>query len=108
MNEKTFIFGPIIIFFAFFLLLIIGFLALVLKLVFKGKKDAWVGVVVDKIHNTYRDFDSDDEKDLYTLVFNTTTGRQVKYGTTKLIYDDYSVGDKAEKISGKFHIQKLK
>ena len=107
MNEKTLIFEPIVIFFAIFLLIIIGFLALVLKLVFKGKKDAWVGELIDKTHTTYQDFDTDEDKDLYTLIFKTTSGRQVKYGTTKQIYDDYSLGDKAEKLSGKYHIQKL-
>jgi len=108
MNEKTLVFGPIIIFFVFFGLMAVAFILVVLKLLLKGKKDAWVGELVDKTHTTYQDIDTDEDKDLYTLIFKTDTGRQVKYGTNKLVYDDYSLGDKAEKIAGKFHIQKLK
>ncbi len=108
MNEKTFVFGLIIIFFVFFGLMVGAFILVVLKLLSKGKKDAWVGELIDKTYTSYQDMDTDEDKDLYTLIFKTTTGRQVKYNTSKLIYDDYSLGDKAEKLSGKFHIQKLK
>jgi len=108
MIEKTVVFGPIAIFFVLLALMVGGFILVVLKLLLKGRKDAWVGELVDKTHTTYQDMDTDEDKDLYTLIFKTNTGRQVKYGTSKLIYDDYSLGDKAEKIAGKFHIQKLK
>ena len=107
MNEKTLVFGPIIIFFVFFAIMAGGFLLIVIKLLFKGKKDAWVGELVDKTHTTYQDIDTDEDKDLYTLIFQTATGRQIKYGTSKHVYDDYQIGDRAEKVSGKFHIQKL-
>ena len=107
MNEKTLVFGPIIIFFVFFAIMAGGFLLIVIKLLFKGKKDAWVGELIDKVHNTYQDFDTDEDKELYTLVFKTSAGRQIKYSTSKQVYDDYQVGDRAEKVSGKFHIQKL-
>ena len=108
MIEKTVVFGPIAIFFVLLALMVGGFILVVLKLLLKGRKDAWLGELVDKTHTTYQDFDTDEDKHLYTLIFKTNTGRQVKYGTSKLIYDDYSLGDKAEKLSGKFHIQKLK
>jgi len=108
MNEKTVVFAPVIIFFVFFIIIVIVFFTVLIKLLLKGKKDAWVGELVDKTHTTYQDMDTDEDKDLYTLIFKTNTGRQVKYGTSKQIYDDYSIGDKAEKIAGKFHIQKLK
>ncbi len=108
MNEKTFVFGPIVIFLIFFGLMAGAFILVVLKLLLKGKKDAWVGELIDKTHTTYQDMDTDEDKDQYTLIFKTDTGRQVKYGASKLVYDDYTIGDKAEKIAGKFHIQKLK
>ena len=48
--EKYVVFGPIIIFFGIFALLIIGFFVLVAKLVLKARGDAWIGEVIDKNH----------------------------------------------------------
>jgi len=86
MNEKTVVFAPVIIFFVFFIIIVIVFFTVLIKLLLKGKKDAWVGELVDKTHTTYQDMDTDEDKHLYTLIFKTDTGRQVKYGTSKLIY----------------------
>lgn len=42
-------FLPIILFFGFFGILVVGFIALVIYLVNKGKQDAWTGKLIDKI-----------------------------------------------------------
>lgn len=41
-------FGPILIFFGFFGLLILGYFLLIGKLVFKAKVDSWIGEVIDE------------------------------------------------------------
>jgi len=104
--EKTAVFGPLVIFFLFFLFIIIIFLTIVIKLVLRGRSSAWTGVLVDKKFAVGQDSD-DNPVNCYTLIFKTNLDKQVKVAVTKNIYDDYNIGDKAEKISGKFHINKI-
>jgi hypothetical protein len=105
--EKSLVFLPIKIFGIFFLLLIIGFLALVFKLVKKGKDSSWKGELIDKTCIEREDFDSGIKKDYFTLIFKTDVGKQVKVGVDKKTYDDYKIGERAIKEKGKFHIQKI-
>lgn len=105
--QKLIIFSPIIIFFTIFFALIGGFLIVIAKLLIKGRASSWEGKLVDKFHKTSQDFDTNQTKHYYTLVFETTKGKQVKIGTTKSTYDTYQIGDQAIKEPGKFHIRKL-
>jgi len=105
--EKACIFGPIIIFFTIFALLVVGFIILVVKLINKGRKMAWVGTLVDKMHKSRRDSDSNREEHFYTLVFKTTEEKIVKVGTSKEVYDTYNIGDQAEKKSGELWPKKI-
>lgn len=105
--EKTVVFLPLIIFGGFFALMIVGFLALVLKLVKKGKDSAWKGKLVEKKYVEGEDFDSGDKKDYYTLIFETSEGKRIKVGTDRGTYDEYKVGDQAEKVKGEFRPRKL-
>lgn len=106
--EKLMIFGPMIIFFIFFGILIIGFLTIVIKLVNRGRKSAWQGVVVDKLYNETEDFDDSSQTNhFYTLVFKIADDRQIKIGVSKAMYDDYKIGDRAEKKSGDFWPKKI-
>jgi hypothetical protein len=107
--EKMIIFGPIVIFMVIFGLLIVGFLSLVGKIIYQGRKSAWKGVVVDKIHNEKRgSFEEDKEiSQFYTLVFKTDEGKQIKIAVAKSMYDEYEIGDRAEKKSGEMWQKKV-
>jgi hypothetical protein len=105
--EKAIIFGPIIIFFVIFAALAIGFLIVVVKLVAKGRKMAWKGTLVDKLHKTKDEFDSNKVSHFYTLVFKTEEGKEIKVGVSKEMFDSYNVGDRAEKKSGEFWQKKI-
>jgi hypothetical protein len=106
--EKMIIFGPMIIFFVFFALMILGFLAIVFKLINKGRKSAWKGELIDKLYNEKEDMDDSSKTNhFYTLVFQTDEGKQVKVGVSQKMYNDYKIGDKAEKKSGEFWQKKL-
>ncbi|MBP9781971.1 hypothetical protein KBC89_04935 [Candidatus Woesebacteria bacterium] len=106
--EKLIVFGPLVIFFLFFGALIFGFFFVVGKLVNAGRKSAWKGVVIDKLYNERRDFDNNKKIDhFYTLVFKTEDGKTLKVGASKQMYDEYAIGDKAEKKSGKLWQEKV-
>jgi hypothetical protein len=106
--EKAVIFGPIILFFVFFGALVVGFLVVVIKLVAKGRASAWRGELVDKIYKSRRNFDDANRVDeFYTLVFKTEDGKTLKVGTSRQVYDSYTIGDKAEKKAGEFWPKKL-
>jgi len=105
--EKTAFFLPLKIFGFFFLFLIIGFFALIVKLVKKGRDSSWKGELIEKKYVEGEDFDSGMKKDYFTLIFKTDAGKQIKVGTNKKIYDEYKVGDKAEKVKGDFHPKKI-
>jgi hypothetical protein len=105
--EKACIFGPIIIFFTIFALLVAGFIILVVKLIKKGKASAWQGELVDKLYRSRDDSDSGRTEHFYTLVFKTIEGKMIKVGTSREIYDSYVIGDKAEKKSGELGLKKI-
>ncbi|MCX6726540.1 MAG: hypothetical protein NTY75_01840 [Candidatus Shapirobacteria bacterium] len=107
--EKLVIFGPMIIFFLFFGALVIGFLIVVAKVISRGRKSAWKGVVVDKLFNEQRGSFEDSHKidQFYTLVFKIEDGSQKKIAVSKTMYDDYKIGDRAEKKSGDFWQKKV-
>ena len=105
--EKDLVFLPMKIFGGVFILLIVGFFALVIKLVKKGKDSFWKGELIDKKYVEGEDFDTEVKKDYFTLIFKTDEGKQVKVGTSKKIYDEYQIGDRAEKKKGDFHPQKI-
>ena len=106
--EKTVVFGPIIIFFAFFALLVIGFFALIIKLVSKSKNESWTGGVVDKKHNAVKDSDSNITHNYYFLVVKMdATSKERKIGLSSALWDGFKVGDKLEKPKGKLFPQKI-
>jgi hypothetical protein len=105
--EKTVVFGPIIIFFGFFALLIIGFFVLIFKLIMKSKNESWTGEVIDKKHNEVKDFDSNIAHDYYFLVVKMDSGKVRKIGLSGALWDKFAIGDKLEKPKGKLLPQKV-
>jgi hypothetical protein len=104
--EKTVVFGPIIIFFAFFGLLIVGFFALIIKLVMKSKNEEWKGVVIDKKHNQFEDMDDGRAHDNYFLVVKMDTGKTRNIGLSGTLWDNFKIGDKLFKPKGKLFPEK--
>jgi hypothetical protein len=103
--EKTIVFGPIIIFFGFFGLLVIGFIALIIKLISKSKNEEWTGIIVDKKHNQVEDDESGATHDYYYLVVKMDTGKERKVGLSGTLWSDFKVGDRLKKPKGKLFPQ---
>lgn len=106
--EKLVVFGPIILFFLFFIALVVGFLTFVLRLIFKSKASAWQGTIVDKIFNERRDFDNDKKMNqFYSIEVQTDDGKKSKMAVSKQMYDDFAVGDHLVKKSGELWPKKV-
>jgi hypothetical protein len=105
--EKLVIFLPIILFFGFFALLVIGFFVLIFKLIMKSKNSFWTGEVMDKVHNQRRDFDSDRMEDFYYLAVTTDQGKEMKVGLSAQMWDQFNKGDKIKKDKGKLYPEKI-
>jgi len=105
--EKYIVFGPIIIFFGFFGLLILGFFLLVGKLVLKAKSDAWVGEVIDKGHNTKKDSDSKRLEHFYFYRVRLENGEEHNIATSIKFWNEIKVGDKLKKDKGSLWPKKI-
>jgi len=104
--EKTVVFGPIIIFFGFFALLVIGFFALIIKLITKSKNEEWSGVIIDKKHTEVEDDDSSITHDYYYLVVKMNSGKERNVGLSGTLWNNFKIGDKIFKPKGKLLPQK--
>ena len=105
--EKAAVFGPLVLFFGFFLLLIILFIGFIVKLVLKSKNEEWSGVVTDKKVNEVEDFDSGVKRDNYFLVVKMDTGKERKIGLSQQLWENFKVGDKLHKPAGKLFPDKI-
>ena len=104
--EKAIVFGPIILFFGFFGLLIIGFFVLIGKLISKSKNESWQGEVVDKKHNQTTDID-DNLVNNYYLVVKMDNGTERNIGLSSVMWDGFKIGDKIQKPKGKLYPEKI-
>jgi hypothetical protein len=98
--EKYIVFGPIIIFFGFFFLLIIGFFALIGKLFIKGKNQAWKGEIIEKVVNEQKDDDTNKISRLLSLKVQLENGEVHSIPAKADFYNKVKVGDKLEKKKG--------
>jgi len=105
--EKAVVFGPMIIFFGIFIILIIAFLGFIVKLISKSKNEDWYGQVIDKKVNTYEDDDTGIERDSYFLVVKIDGSRNRNVGLSREKWDSFSVGDKIHKPKGKLYPEKI-
>jgi hypothetical protein len=100
---KTIVFLPIIIFFGFFGLLVVGFFALIAKLFFKAKAQSWEGVVLDKGHHIKEEKDEDGFKkqhNFYSLKVQLDNGEIHNIPVTADFYQKIKVGDRLKKEKG--------
>ena len=105
--EKYIVFGPIIIFFGFFGLLILGFFLLIGKLVLKAKNDAWVGEVIDKTHNVKDKDDSNLKEHFYFYRVRLENGEEHNIATSPKLYNEIQIGDKMKKDKGSLWAKKI-
>jgi hypothetical protein len=105
--EKAIVFGPLIVFFGFFALMVILFLSLVVNLIFKSKNEEWQGEVVDKQFNTVEDSETGVEHDYYYLVVKTDSGQERKISLSREKWAKFEIGNKIKKPKGKLFPNKI-
>ena len=104
--EKAVVFGPMIVFFGVFALLIILFLGFIVKLVLKSKNEEWTGEVVDKKVNEIED-DNGIKRDYYYLEVKMEAGRDRKIALSQPMWDGFKIGDRLHKPKGKLWPEKI-
>lgn len=112
--EKTIVFLPIILFFGFFFLLIIGFFALVAKLVLKAKADSWEGEVIDKGHHIKqtrheitKGLQTTKKENLYSIKVRLDNGEIHNIAVSSDFYQKIKVGDRLRKEKGDLWPKKI-
>jgi len=98
--EKYIVFGPIIIFFGFFFLLILGFFALIGKLFMKGKNESWRAEVIEKVVHVQKDDNTKRTSRLLSLKIQLENGEIHSIPAKAEFYNKVKVGDKLEKKKG--------
>lgn len=102
------VFGPIILFFGFFLFLILLFFTFIGRLILKSKNEDWQGEVIDKKHNEVRDNEYKNKMNhYYYLLVKTENGSERKIGLSSVMWDKFSIGDKLHKPKGKLFPEKI-
>ena len=104
---KALLFTPFLFLLALFAFFAFIFIKLVSKKIKKQKASAWTGKLIDKTHVEIDDNDSSFTSDHYTLVFQTDAGKKVNVAVSLKIYNDYKIGDRAEKVPGELRPRKL-
>jgi hypothetical protein len=105
--EKYVIFGPIIIFFGFFGLLVLGLFLLVFKLVFKAKGEAWIGTVIDKGHSQKRKDDTKRMEHFYFYKVKLENGEEHNIACSAKMYEEITIGDRMKKEKGSLWAKKI-
>lgn len=89
-------------------LLVIPFSALILYLVLKGKKQAWTGTITGKNCLEKDDFDHPGRKEISYIVKVMVDGdREHSIAVDKGRYNEWKVGDRLKKESGKMWPEKV-
>lgn len=104
--EKFIVFGPMIIFFVIFAILIALFLGFVIKMIFKTKNSYWKGKVLEK---KYVQREEDDKMHEYfsVKVEPEDGGRVMNVAVSKILYNNIKEGDKLEKQKGSLYPRKV-
>jgi len=105
--EKYIVFGPIIIFFGIFFLLILGFFSFIGSLFLKGKNQAWKGEVIEKVVFEKEDDDTHRKSRLLSLKVQLESGEIHSIPAKVDFYNAVKVGDKLEKKKGSLWPEKI-
>jgi len=96
-----------IFFFVLFGIITVPFLFLFFKLISNAKKSSWTGEVLEKVHNTKEDFDTDRLEHFYFLKVKMSDEKIRNIGLSKEMCDKFKVGDKIKKDSGELYPKKV-
>lgn len=88
-------------------IIIVPFSTLVIVLILKGRKQAWTGTIIDKSANEKTDMDSDRTSVIYSVKIRTDEGKEFNYGVDATKYNEYKIGDRLKKESGKLWAEKI-
>jgi len=69
----------------------------------KTKNDEWEGELFKKRFNS-GDMETSES---FTLVFKTIEGKKKRIQVNRKVYENWNEGDKAKKVKGEFHPQKV-
>ena len=105
--EKYVVFGPIVLFFGFFFLLVIGFFALVGKLITQGRNQSWRGTVIEKVVFEKEHDDSHRKEHILSLKVRLENGETHSIPASVDFYNSVSVGDRLEKSKGSLWPKKI-
>jgi len=105
--ENAVVFGPALILFVFFAILVICFFCLVFSLINKSKNEEWSGEVIDKKTDSFEDMDTGQMQDYFYLLVQVENNGKRKVSLSRPIWEKFSVGDKIHKPKGKLIPEKL-
>ncbi len=105
--EKYVIFGPMVIFLGFFVLLVVGFLLLVGKLFMKGKNQSWIGEVIDKSTVTKEKDGGFGKETFLSLKVQLENGEVHSIPATREFFNEIKIGDKLKKDKGALWPKKI-
>lgn len=103
--EKYLVFGPIVIFFVIFGIIIFAFLAFVGKLIIKSKNSSWKGDVVEKKY--FQKKDDGKVEEFFSVVVQTEDSKELKVAVSKILWNNLKEGDKIEKRKGELFPRKV-
>ena len=92
------------------LLGILGFVGLTTILTFfsyRQKQSSWSGEVIGKYHEEAYSDDNGSTPEKFKVTFKTITGKKVTVDVFQKDYDNFKIGDKAEKKKGEYFPVKL-
>lgn len=87
-----------------------GFLLVTAILTFisyRQKQSSWEGEVIDKRHEEAYSDENGSSPEKYKVVFKTTAGKKVTVDLNQKDFDDFKIGDKAEKRKGEYFPRKV-
>jgi hypothetical protein len=87
-------------------LVFVPVVALFVYLIIRGRNQAWIGTVTEKIENTGMDEDG-DPKQYLSIALKLDDGKNVKIAVTSQKYKEWKVGDRLQKKSGQNWPEKI-
>ena len=98
---------PVIFFLVCCFIIVVPFSVLAIFLILKGRKQAWTGTIIDKKANVTQEMDSNIKHMIYSVRVKLDDGKEFNLGVDRTKYEDYKVGDKLKKESGKTWPEKI-
>ncbi len=83
------------------IIVVVTFTAILTFFSLKNKNDSWSGFLLEKKKKTYKD-DNDIERNTFTLVFKTDTGKTKKMNVDEVTFNKYEENKKYVKEKGNY------